>query len=91
VIKYVELTNPSPSRTICYWVKLEGHSDFSIESDRVKLDARGGTIKFPITFISRVSVPVKARIFFTNHNDGSQRAAALVFDLTSNITGRESK
>ena len=56
LVKYVELSNPT-LKTICYWVKLEGHGDFTIESDKVKLEAKS-TVKFPITYISRVSIAV---------------------------------
>jgi len=46
--------------------------------------------KIEIRFVSRLSTPVKGRIMFINLKEKSLTAAALVFDLKSEITGRVS-
>lgn len=48
VTKNIELSNPSKN-PISYWVKLIGSSDFSIETDQVRIEP-GLTIAFPIRF-----------------------------------------
>lgn len=49
VVKHIELTNPT-SKQISYYVKYEGHSDFSIEDDVVKLEPKQSQVKFKVTF-----------------------------------------
>lgn len=54
--KTIELTNPS-NKTIHYWVKRTGCSDFQIETneaDTIKLDPKS-IYKFKVKFVSRVS------------------------------------
>ena len=46
--------------------------------------------KIEIKFVSRLSTAVKGRIMFINLKEKSLTAAALVFDLKSEITGRVS-
>ena len=90
VIKSIDLTNPT-NKAVSYWVKYEGHPDFSLESDdNFKIEPKG-TVKFKIKFTSRVSQPVSGRLIFTNKKESNVQAAALVFDLKSNITGRVSE
>lgn len=48
------------------------------------------TYKVKVKFTSRVSQSVKGRITFTNRKESNISAAALVFDLQSEITGRKS-
>ncbi|KAL4497051.1 hypothetical protein ABPG72_002207 [Tetrahymena utriculariae] len=91
VTKTIELTNPS-NKTIHYWVKRTGCTDFQIETneaDTIKLDPKS-VYKFKVKFVSRVSQPVYGRIRFTNRRESNVAAAALVFDFKSNITGRVS-
>lgn len=88
VTKNIELSNPSKN-PISYWVKLIGSSDFSIETDQVRIEP-GLTIAFPIRFQSRISSQVKGKVIFTNKKEGNIQAAAMVFELVSNVYERNS-
>lgn len=88
VTKNIELSNPSKN-PISYWVKLDGSSDFSIEEDCVKIEP-GTTVNFPIKFQSRISAAVSAKLIFTNKKEGNIQAAAMVFELVSNVYERNS-
>ena len=89
ITKNIVLSNPS-QKSIFYWVRLQGHRDFSIETDAIKIDAKS-TCNFPVTFHAKQSMPCTSRITFRNKKDGGVQAAALVFDMISNVVGRESK
>ena len=89
VTKHIVLTNPSP-KVIYYWVRLQAHKDFSIESDSIKIEPKQ-TVQFPVVFMAKISTFVTGRITFRNKRDGGVQAAALVFDLKSNIIGRVSR
>lgn len=69
-------------------MRLEGHPDFSIDSDEQFIIEPKSSFKYRIKFTSRVSDCVTARIFFNNKKENNVQAAALVFDLKSNITGK---
>lgn len=84
IIKNIELTNPT-NKTISYWVKLEGSHDFSIEKENVKLEPGSAPLKFRVKFTSRVSALQTGRITFTNKKESNSQAAALVFDLQSQV------
>lgn len=86
--KNIELSNPSKN-PISYWVKLDGSSDFSIEEDNVRIEP-GTTVNFPIKFQSRISNPVSGKVIFTNKKEGNIQAAAMVFELISNVYERNS-
>lgn len=88
VTKNIELSNPSKT-TISYWVKLIGANDFTIEQTNVKIEP-GMTIPFPIRFQSRISKVVKGKVIFTNKREGNVQAAAMVFELVSNVYERNS-
>ena len=88
VTKNIELSNPSKN-PISYWVKLDGSSDFSIDEDCVKIEP-GTTVNFPIKFQSRISNPVQGKVIFTNKKEGNIQAAAMVFELISNVYERNS-
>ena len=88
VTKNIELSNPSKN-PICYWVKLDGCQDFSIEDEPVKIDP-GQQINFPIKFQSRISKQVTGKVIFTNKKEGNVQAAAMVFELVSNVYERNS-
>ena len=94
VIKHIVLNNPS-SRPINYRVRLEGESDFSLETGERDASVRvepKSQVEFPVKFSARISKPLTARIYFTNKKDESNtQAAALVFDLVSKVTGRKSE
>lgn len=90
VVKNIELTNPT-NRTICYTARLEGHLDFAIDSDEQFMIEPKSSFKFRVKFTSRVSDPVTGRIVFNNKKESNVQAAALVFDLKSNVTGRISE
>ena len=71
-------------------VKYEGCDDFKIvNSEPFKIEPKQ-TYKFEVRFVSRLSTPVKGRIMFINMKEKSLTAAALVFELKSEITGRVS-
>jgi len=88
VTKNIELTNPSKN-PISYWVKLEGSDDFKIEEDNVRIEPNQ-QVNFPIKFQSRISHPVTGKIIFTNKKEGNIQAAAMVFELVSNVYERNS-
>ena len=84
--KKLDLANNS-NKPVSYWVRIEGSSDFSIESnDSITLPAKGN-LQFPVVFQSRVTNPVqKAKLSFTNRtSDNNAQAAALVFELVSDV------
>ena len=78
VTKHIVLTNPS-QKTIYYWIRLQAHKDFSIDTDSIKIDAKQ-TVHFPIVYHARISNLCTGRITFRNKKDGGVQAAALVFD-----------
>ncbi len=86
--KNIELSNPSKN-AISYWVKLDGCADFQIEDDNVRIEP-GTTVNFPIKFQSRISNPVTGKVIFTNKKEGNIQAAAMVFELVSNVYERNS-
>ena len=88
VTKNIELSNPSKN-PISYWVKLDGCPDFSIEADSVRIEP-GAQLNFPIKFQSRISQQVSGKVIFTNKKEGNVQAAAMVFELLSNVYERNS-
>jgi len=88
VTKNIELSNPSKS-TISYWVKRVGSTDFSIEQEEVRIEP-GQMQAFPVRFQSRISTEVKGKVIFTNKKEGNVQAAAMVFELVSNVYERNS-
>ena len=84
--KNIELSNPF-GKPINYWVKFEGSQDFSTEgSESINLPPKG-SVQFPVHFKSRVTTPQqKAKLSFTNRiSDSGAQAAALVFELVSDV------
>lgn len=88
VTKNIELSNPSKN-PISYWVKLDGSPDYAIDEDSVRIEP-GQTVNFPIKFQSRISNPVSGKVIFTNKKEGNVQAAAMVFELVSNVYERNS-
>ena len=88
VTKNIELSNPS-KQPISYNVKMIGQSDFSVETSQVKIEP-GQTIPFPVRFQSRISNTVKGKVIFTDKKEGNVQAAAMVFELVSNVYERNS-
>ncbi len=88
VTKNIELSNPS-KQPISYHVSKIGSGDYSIEQTSVRIEP-GQTIPFPIRFQSRISKVVKGKIIFTNRREGNVQAAAMVFELMSNVYERNS-
>lgn len=88
VTKNIELSNPSKN-PISYWVKLIGSGDFAIDQDQVRIEP-GQSVAFPVRFQSRISTLVKGKVIFTNKKEGNIQAAALVFELVSNVYERNS-
>jgi len=93
IVKYIELSNPT-NKPIYYRVRLEGSNDFVLENDEregnIELQPKS-VIKFPVKFNARVSSEVTGRIMFTNKRESNTHAAALVFNLKSNIKGMNSE
>lgn len=88
VTKNIELSNPSKN-PISYHVRLDGCPDFSIEADTVKIEP-GVQFNFPIKFQSRISAQVTGKVIFTNKKETNVQAAAMVFELLSNVYERNS-
>ena len=89
ITKYIQLTNPS-HKPIYYWARLQGHRDFAIETDYVKIEPKS-QVQFPVTYRSNLSKVTNSVITFRNKRDAGVQAAALVFNLKSNVIGRESR
>lgn len=86
ITKNIQLKNPS-NKTIIYSVEYSGSPDFKVNSKEISLQP-GGTLSYPIEFISRFSKSVKGKIVFSNKRDSGLGAAAMVFLLESQITSR---
>lgn len=70
--------------------KYEGSDDFQLLSDdRFRIEPKE-IYKFQVKFVSRISQEVKGKIMFINIKENSLTAAALVFELKSDIVGRTS-
>lgn len=89
-VRNVILSNPS-SKPIQYWVKLEAPGDFSIEKEYVKLEPKDTSQSFAIKYQARISKTMKGRITFRNKRDVGSQATALVFDLISDVQGRNNE
>jgi hypothetical protein len=50
----------------------------------------GAQLNFPIKFQSRISQQVSGKVIFTNKKEGNVQAAAMVFELLSNVYERNS-
>jgi len=84
--KHVELTNPS-NKVVAYSARLEGSSDFSIESSAVTLEPKS-SVSFPIICSSSTSKPISGRLILSSRKDGTAHAATLVFGLQCNVMNR---
>ena len=77
VIREVELANPT-LKAINYWVSLDGSKDFTTNScgnaefDCIRIEPRQ-KILFRVKFSARHSIPVEARLTFTNKKEGNVR------------------
>ena len=89
VVRTIELTNPS-SKPVTYMVKYEGSEDFKMLGDNKFRIEPKDVYKYQVKFVSRLSAPVKGKIMFINVKENSLTAAALVFELKSEIVGRTS-
>ncbi|EGR27115.1 hypothetical protein IMG5_201370 [Ichthyophthirius multifiliis] len=90
VIRNIILSNPT-NRIISYQVRMEGSNHFKMESDENFAIEPKSTASFKVKFTSKVSDVVTGRIFFNNKKQSNVQAAALVFDLKSQITSRVSE
>lgn len=90
VIRSIELTNPSKTKPITYSTRYEGSEDFHLLSDSKFRIPPGEKHTFEVKYVSRVSAEVKGKLMFINVKENSLSAAALVFELRSEITGRVS-
>ncbi len=89
VFKFVELNNPT-GKPISYWIKLDGDSDFEIEDQFIRIDPKQ-TQKVKVKFTSKISQKKHGRITFTNKKENNMQAAALVFNLESEIPQRKTE
>ena len=91
VCKTLELNNPF-NKVINYWITKEGSNDFDIEDvDEISINPKS-SIHFPIWFASRLSTEVRAKLTFTSKGgEGATQAAALVFELVSNVYSKKSE
>lgn len=90
IVRTLNLSNKT-NRVVSYWVKLEKDEDFKLEGgDTIKIEPNS-TYAYKIKFISRLSMPVTDRITFMSKREHNIFAGAIVYDLKSSITGRESK
>ena len=90
VIKAITLTNATP-KPLEYAVKFEG-SDCFIHPGvtDIKIDPNKD-FEYQVTFKSKLSTKVDGRIYFINRKAGwACQAAPIVYNLSSNITGRRS-
>ena len=91
VIKAITLYNPT-NKILEYAIKYEGNDCF-IHPPGL-LDAKiepGKEFEYQIVFKSKLSTKVDGRVYFINRKPGwSSQAAPIVYNLTSNITGRRS-
>lgn len=69
--------------------KIEMGQSNSNKERSIKIEP-GQTIPFPIRFQSRISKVVKGKVIFTNKREGNVQAAAMVFELVSNVYERTS-
>eukprot|EP00002_Diphylleia_rotans_P030530 TRINITY_DN6284_c0_g1_i1.p1 TRINITY_DN6284_c0_g1~~TRINITY_DN6284_c0_g1_i1.p1 ORF type:complete len:2909 (+),score=517.05 TRINITY_DN6284_c0_g1_i1:178-8904(+) len=83
ICKHLELTNPS-GKMIIYQIRLDGSTDFSIESTSVTIPPKG-TVSYPIFFSGRFSREVLARITFIPKRSNQSTHPILVFNLRSSI------
>jgi len=90
VIKNIELTNPSKTKAITYYLKLQGSTDFLAKTDAVRIEPKS-MVAVPIEYQSRFSRPVEGEVVFTSRREGNVHAAAMVFKLKSRCTGRKPK
>ena len=90
VIKAITLYNPT-QKPLEYTVKYEGNESFvHPEVADIKIDP-GKEFEYQITFKSKFSTKVDGRVYFINRKAGwSNQAAPIVYNLSSNITGRRS-
>ena len=87
IVKSIEMKNPT-RKTINYRVILEGSTDFSIETTKLRLEP-GEEGSFPISLNARFTKEVNGRISFRASKDGGQNAATMVFLLRSKIHSRK--
>ena len=50
----------------------------------------GQSVPFPVRFQSRISKQVRGKVVFTDKKEGNVQAAAMVFELVSNVYERNS-
>ena len=67
---------------------LEGSPEFTLESEESFFIQPRETYKVKVKFSSRFSESVSGKITFTNKKESNVAAAALVFELLSDVTGR---
>ena len=90
IVKSISLMNPT-NKPLEYAIKHEGDDCFVYPNiNEIKIEANK-EYEYQITFKSRFSTKVDGKIYFINRRPGwASQAAPIVYNLTSNITGRRS-
>jgi hypothetical protein len=90
--KNIEIKNPS-AKVVHYWVKIEGSRDFHIEDKECISIEPKSAYNFAVDFKARLSVEQVAYLSLFSKQDSESNSAngtALVFELRSKVTGRQS-
>ena len=90
IIKSISLMNPT-NKPLEYAVKHEGDDCFVYPNTNDIRIEPNKEYEYQITFKSKFSTRVDGKIYFINRRPGwASQAAPIVYNLTSNITGRRS-
>ena len=82
----MELSNPS-RKVVSYAARLEGHSDFTLESQTIRLEP-GSKAMCEVKCTPTSGVAQQSRLVLTSKRDGTVYAATLVFALHSAVDTR---
>ena len=90
IVKSKSLMNPT-NKPLVYAIKHEGDESFIYSSmNEIRIDPNKES-EYQITFKSKFSSKVEGKIYFINRKPGwNRQAAPIVYNLSSNVTGRRS-
>lgn len=78
----------SSAKSVTYLIYLEAHKNFTSNIDVLKLEpGKSGNVS--ISFNASLSRPLSGRIIFRNRKNGFSPEGALVFELKSQVIGRQ--
>ena len=86
VQKSIQLQNLL-NQTVHYQVKIEGSNDYKLGDEHLQIEPKA-VVKYYVKFVSRISDPQMAKIYFLPKKDSIQQPEIIVFELTSKIIGR---